>query len=341
VETIPYRDSYWNIPLWLRVVMFACMAVSLAVMAYGVWQRARLWRKGRPAAGFDRPGPRLARTFRYAGAQVRVAREAYPAVMHFSIFGAMVLLFLGTVLATIDTDIFEFLLDSKLLQGDFYLLYKLVLDLATLFGFIGLALAVYRRYWVKPTRLNTDWRYNLTFPLLAFILLTGLLVEAFRLAAVQPPWGPWSVVGYPVSLLFLGLSEPTLLGIHRMLWSVHFLGVAALFAVRPHTNLLHIFTSPANIFVAPFRERGALHPIGDLETAEQLGASHLTDFPWPRLVNLDACTECGRCQEACPRTAEQPLNLSSWCWICSTISPSPARSCWARRKNRPGRHAPW
>jgi hypothetical protein len=125
VETIPYRDSYWNIPLWLRVVMFAFMAVSLAVMAYGVWQRARLWRKGQPAAGFDRPGPRLARTFRYAGAQVRVAREAYPAVMHFSIFGAMVLLFLGTVLATIDTDIFEFLRDSKLLQGDSYLLYKL------------------------------------------------------------------------------------------------------------------------------------------------------------------------------------------------------------------------
>ncbi len=309
MEIIPYRDSYWNIPLWLRVVMFAVIAVSLGIMALGLRERARLWRKGEPAVGFDRIGARLARTFRYAVAQVRIARDAYPAVMHFSIFGAMALLFLGTVLATIDTDIYEFILDAKLLQGNFYLIYKLVLDLATLFGFIGLALAVYRRYVVKPDRLTTDWRYNLTFPLLAFILLTGLLVEAFRLATVQPPWGPWSVVGYPLSILFRGLGENTLLVTHRSLWAVHFVGVAAFFAVLPRTNLLHLFTSPANIFVAPFRERGALFPMADLETAEQLGASRLTDFPWPRLVNLDACTECGRCQAVCPAyMANQPLN---------------------------------
>jgi len=309
MDVIPYRDSYWNVPVWLRVIMFAFMAVAVAIMVRGIWQRVRLWREGQPAVGFDRPGARLARTFRYAVAQTRVARQSYPAVMHLSIFGGMVLLFVGTVLATIDTDIFEFLLDSKLLKGNLYLIYKLVLDLATLFGFIGLALAVYRRYVVKPARLNTDWRYNLTFPLLAFILLTGLLVEAFRLAAVQPEWGPWSVIGYPISLLLRGLGENTLLLTHRALWSVHFLGVAALIAVLPRTNLLHIITSPANIYAAPFRERGALYPISDLETAERWGASRLADFPWPRLVNLDACTECGRCQEACPAyMAGQPLN---------------------------------
>ncbi len=164
MEIIPYRDNYWNIPIWLRVVMFAFMAVSLFIMALGLRERSRLWRKGEPAVGFDRLGARLARTLRYAVAQTRIAREAYPAVMHFSIFGAMALLFIGTVLATIDADIFELLLDAKLLKGNFYLIYKLVLDLATLFGFIGLAMAVYRRYVVKPDRLNTDWRYNLTFP---------------------------------------------------------------------------------------------------------------------------------------------------------------------------------
>jgi len=309
MDTIPYRDSYWNIPVELRVAMFACMAVALAIMAYGVRKRLRLWRQGQPEVGLDRPGKRLARTVKYAGAQTRVLRDRYPAVMHLSIFWAMVLLFLGTVLATIDTDIFEFLLDAKLLQGGFYLVYKLALDVATLFGLTGLGLAVYRRYIVRPQRLNTDWRYNLTLPLLTFILLTGLLVEAMRLAAVQPPWAAWSVVGYPISFLFRGVDTGVLLGIHRSLWSVHFIGVAALFAVLPWTNLLHVFTTPVNIFVAPFRERGALFPIEDLETAEQLGASQLADFPWPRLVNVDACTECGRCQEACPaHMAGQPLN---------------------------------
>ena len=92
-------------------------------------------------------------------------------------------------------------------KGDFYLLEKVVLDLAALFVLVGLGLAVYRRYVVKPDRLNTDWRFNFTLPLLAFIILTGLFVEALRLAAMQPAWAPYSVVAYPLSLLFGGLSE--------------------------------------------------------------------------------------------------------------------------------------
>ena len=121
--------------------------------------------------------------------------------MHLGIFWGMVLLFIGTVLGTLDTDVFELFFNAKLLQGDFYLLYKVVLDLAGLFVLIGLGLAIYRRYIVRPDRLNTDWRFNLTLPLLALIILTGFLLEALRLAAMQPPWAPFSVVGYPISLL--------------------------------------------------------------------------------------------------------------------------------------------
>ncbi len=85
--------------------------------------------------------------------------------------------------------------------------------------------------------------------------------------------------------------------------------MAVAFATLPLTNLFHIFTSPANIFVAPFRVKGAPKPIANLETAEQLGVKRLADLPWPRLVNVDACTECGRCQAVCPAyAAHQPLS---------------------------------
>ena len=82
--------------------------------------------------------------------------------------------------------------------------------------------------------------------------------------------------------------------------------MAVAFATLPLTNLFHIFTSPVNIFVAPFRVKGALKPIANLETAEQLGVKKLAEFPWPRLVNVDACTECGRCQAVCPAYAAAP-----------------------------------
>ena len=309
MEAIPFRDGWWNIPVQLRVLFFVTIAVATGVMIYGLVRRTKLWRQGQPEAEFDRFWARLGRTLKYAVAQVRVLRQSYPAVMHLGIFWAMVLLFCGTILASLDTDVFEVMFHAKLLKGDFYLIYKLVLDLAALFFLVGLGLAIYRRYIVKPDRLNSDWRFSFTLSLLGFIVLSGLFVEALRLAAVQPAWAPWSVVGYPLSLLFRDVDAGTLRDVHRGLWVIHFLSVAGLFATLPWTNLFHIFTAPANIFVAPFKVRGALTPITDLEEADTLGVNKLTEFPWPRLVNVDACTECGRCQDVCPAyAAEQPLS---------------------------------
>jgi Fe-S oxidoreductase/nitrate reductase gamma subunit len=306
---IPWRFGYYNIGIPLRVFMFVTIGLAVIAMVWGIGRRFRLWRRGQPEVAFDRPFERLGRVVKYAVAQLRILRQRYPAAMHLAIFWAMVLLFIGTLLASLDTDIFELLFEAKLLKGGFYLFYKVVLDLAGLFGLVGLGLAAYRRYIQRAPRLNIDWRFNVTLPLLAFILFSGLIVEALRLAIQQPAWGPASVIGYPISLLFRGGSEPGLRAAHQSLWSIHFIAVAGFFALIPWTNMAHIFTSPFNIFVAPFRNKGALKPIPNLEQAERLGASRLTDFPWPQLTNLDACTECGRCQVVCPAyEAKQPLN---------------------------------
>ncbi len=306
---LPCRYSWWNIPVSLRIVFFVIIGLSAALMIWGIVRRAQLWRRGKPDFGLDRPMERLLRTLKYGVAQVKILRQRYPGVLHFAMFWAIVLLFIGTILGSADTDIWELILKQKLLYGTFYVVYKVVLDLAALSFLIGLGMALWRRYLVRPARLNIDWRFNVTLPLLGFIILSGLFIGALRLAAQNPPWGPAQVVAYPLSFLFRGASEQSLLLAHRVVWIFHFAAVGAAFAILPHTNLFHIFTSPANIFVAPFRNKGALWPVKDLEQADRLGAARLTDFPQPQLVNFDACTECGRCQDVCPAyAAGQPLN---------------------------------
>jgi Fe-S oxidoreductase len=309
METVPFRNGYYNIRIPMRVVFFVVIGIAVVFMAWGIFQRMRVWRRGQPEGRLDRVGQRLGRVLKYAVAQVRILRQRYPATMHLAIFWAMVLLFIGTVLASLDTDVFELIFNAKLLRGPGYLLYKFVLDLAGLFGLIGLGLAVYRRYIKRAARLNIDWRFNLTIPLLAFILFSGLIVEALRLASQRPPWAPFSMVAYPISLLFAGMAQASLLAWHSALWNIHWIAVAVFFVTLPYTNMFHIFSSVASIFVAPFKTRGALKPIPNLEQAERLGASRLTDFAWPQLTNFDACTECGRCQVVCPAYAvNQPLN---------------------------------
>jgi Fe-S oxidoreductase len=64
-------------------------------------------------------------------------------------------------------------------------------------------------------------------------------------------------------------------------------------------RLWHIVIAPINVFFRNLEPRGALIPI-DLETAENFGASKVEDFTWKHLMDLDACTRCGRCQDNCP-----------------------------------------
>jgi len=54
-----------------------------------------------------------------------------------------------------------------------------------------------------------------------------------------------------------------------------------------------------NVFLRNLEPRGALAPI-DLEKAESFGAAKIEDFTWKQLLDLDACTRCGRCQDSCP-----------------------------------------
>lgn len=306
---VPCRYGFWNIPEPLEIALYITMAIAVTIMVWAIARRVMLWRRGKPEFGLDRPFQRLVRVLIYGIAQVKVLAQRYPGVFHFALFWTMILLFMGTVLATIDTDIFELFFSAKLLLGRFYVFYKVVLDLAGLGFLVGLGMAMYRRYIARSPRLNIDWRFNLTEPLLGLIIITGFLIGALRLSVMDPPWGPAQVVAYPISRLLQGAPAETLLAGHRAMWLIHYMLVAVSFVAIPYTNLFHLFSAPANIFVAPFRNRGALWPIRDLEQAEQLGAAKLTDFAWPRLANFDACTECGRCQVVCPAfAAQEPLN---------------------------------
>jgi Fe-S oxidoreductase/nitrate reductase gamma subunit len=309
----PLRHNFWNIPYWAQIFLYFVMALAVLALLVGLYWRIRVWRTGQPASRFDHLGQRAGRLVRYAVAQVKVLGQRYPGAMHAAIFWAFVLLFAGTALATLDADVYA-PLGLKLLKGDFYLIYKTVLDLAGLFFVAGLALAIYRRTITRPDRLGPTrlmGGFTFTLGLLLTINLSGLLVESLRLAVVRPAWAAYSVVGYPLSLglLALGLSEATLRGLHLGVWFVHFGAVAAFIATLPYSTLFHLVTAPLNVFTSSLKPAGQLATIEDIETAERLGAGRITDFTWPQLLNLDACTECGRCQAACPaHLAGMPLN---------------------------------
>jgi Fe-S oxidoreductase len=76
--------------------------------------------------------------------------------------------------------------------------------------------------------------------------------------------------------------------------------------------LRHIFTSPLNMYLKDReRPKGAMKAMPNLtETSlETFGAHVIEDFTWKQLLDLDACTMCGRCTSVCPAHATgKPLD---------------------------------
>src|SRR5215470_5127099 len=220
---IPYRDTFWNVPMWARVFVYVGGTAAVAVFAYGCWRRLALWLKGKPERRTDRIPERIALVLTQALGQARTLSQAYPGVMHAIVFWGFLALFIGTVLATIDYDITLPLLHVKLLKGNFYLLYELVLDMFGLFFVIGLGMACWRRFVQRPARIDPTPKFAYALLILFVINVTGFVMEACRLAVVKPAWAAWSPVGYVLGqgMLAAGLGEPALRGIHISLWLFH------------------------------------------------------------------------------------------------------------------------
>jgi Fe-S oxidoreductase/nitrate reductase gamma subunit len=308
---VPFRDTFWNVPPWAQFLLYALSFVAIGVFALGLWQRVALWREGKPERRWDRIPERLGRVVRHALLQGRTLADRYPGVMHALMFWGFCVLFLGTVLATIDYDLLWAPFGVKLLKGPFYLVYELSLDFFGLFFVVGLAIALFRRFVQRPRRIDPTPHFAFVLGLLLVINLTGFVLEACRLAVVNPWWGPWSPVGWGLGkgLVALGMTEAGLRGLHLGTWVFHFAVSFAFIAVIPYTYFIHLITTPLNIFFSRLRPQGELLPILNIEEAESLGISKLEEFSWKRRLDFDACTMCGRCQAACPAyLAGTPLN---------------------------------
>jgi Fe-S oxidoreductase len=94
-----------------------------------------------------------------------------------------------------------------------------------------------------------------------------------------------------------------------IVFRVHFFLVLATIAAIPYFKLFHIISSPINMLFRSFQPKGALSFM-DLEDeeAESFGTAKIEEFTWKQLMDLDACTRCGRCQDHCPAyLTEKPL----------------------------------
>jgi Fe-S oxidoreductase/nitrate reductase gamma subunit len=292
------REIMWNISVgWLMYVLFVPVIVLLV---FGCYRRIKLWQQGKPLKRFDSKLSRFWLVLRQIILQTQIARKTIPGIFHRFIVWGFIVFLVATLLVAIQYD-FGF----QVLQGYFYLVFQsLIVDLFGALVLIGLLIAAIRRWIIKPVNLVYNQEANIILVVLMGIIFSGFLLEGWRIAATNDPWAVWSPVGYLLAELSASLlSAETIRVSHKITWWIHLLLVFGFIASIPYTRMLHIFTSPLNIFTANLNPIGANLKHLDVDPEDEstvLGVDSINSFTWKDLLDLDACTGCGRCTDNCP-----------------------------------------
>lgn len=286
----------------IKTIDIFIIFLSLGIFIWGIRRRTRLWFVGTPE---DRSGltkDRLKSLFADGIFHKRILQERYPGYLHLFIFVGFLL-----PLAVI---IFTQVMFS--LPGIPAQILSVLLDLVGLLAIISIVLFLFRRFVTRPSRLDNRPEDLVVLLLILAILLTGMLLESFKLNIIGREVSVWAPIGHVFSHLIQlsGIHIQTQSLLAKIVFRIHFFLVLGTIAYIPFSKMFHIISSPMNMFFRSFKIKGELSFI-DLEdeNRETFGVAKIEEFTWKQLMDLDACTRCGRCQDHCPAfLTEKPLS---------------------------------
>lgn len=314
----PTREVFAHFGLGSVVVFYVLAILTLMVFFWGTYVRVRKYRRGREAKRFDRLGSRLVRAVQLVARNATLTRnDLYAGLGHLAIMWGFLVLFVGTALLTVDYDLLRpFHSAWRFWKSDFYLWYSLALDLFGLVLLIGLVMMIVRRAFFRLPQLdyaradahaeNYDrglyiWDDWIFLGLLFFATLTGFLVEGLRIGQQWPGYEKaWSPVGWATASLLarVGATTASASAAHFYVWWAHGLVALGLVAYIPYSKAFHLVIDFANLVL--HNEDAARCLPSPPPDAASAGYERLEDFTWKELLDLDACTRCGRCHVACP-----------------------------------------
>ncbi len=311
-ESETTREVFENIPSPLKLAFYTAVPIVILYGAVLFSQRMKNWERGAPENRKTTPKnfAQRMKDFRAGVYMKTLLRDPAAGVMHSLMYFPFLILLAVTTVLEVNHQLPE---GAKFLHGDIYKAYTFVGDAAGVLFLVGVFWAIGRRYIQQPYRIRvkTKAEHGAALFILAAIGVTGFLAEMFRIGVEgQPDYEKWSFVGYPLGGLVENLDAVH--GWHQVMWIAHVITFLAFLAMLPVTMLRHMFTSPMNMYFKDReRPKGAMKAMPNLmETElESFGASTVEDFTWKQLMDLDACTMCGRCTSVCPANATgKPLD---------------------------------
>ena len=284
------------------------MILGFAGFAALAWRKLAVVAALQPQGRWDEPGRRLTRLLGMGFGQSRmVALEWKPGLMHAAIFlGFMALLVRKVNLIAIGYD------PLAVIPGAAGALYAAVKEGAEVAVFLAVLYAFWRRFVLKPARLEPNREAILILSLILVIVVTDFLFDGFRFVRYAADAGiaherRFAPVGSMLAASFAGLSpEAILAGMHASYWT-QMVTVFSFLVLLPAGEHFHIVTALPAVFLARETPLNRV-PSVDLEALMaddapddmKVGVRTAADLLWKEGFDAFTCTECGRCKDSCP-----------------------------------------
>ena len=302
------------------------LLLGIAGFAYLCWRKLAIVAALQPEVRWDDPGRRLRRLLSLGLLQSRmIDGEFRPGVMHAVIFlGFLALLVRKVQLLVIGYS------PTFVYPGAIGGLYAALKDLVEVAVTAAVVYAFWRRFVLKPRRLEANREAIVVLSLILTIMVTDLLFDGFRFAlfggsdAGIAHERSFAFIGSAIAATLSGLSPQALeLGLHATYW-IQMLTVFSFLVLLPWGEHFHIVTALPAVFFARDTPLARV-PSVDLEKIMsdeagddvKVGIATAADLVWKDAFDAFTCTECGRCKDACPTfLTDKPLALK---WVHDSV----------------------
>ena len=304
------------------VVGMALVALSLAIALRRYLYLFRLVSTGRPDPARFRDIPsRIWAELVEVGGQKKLFKRTVPGMAHAFTFWGFTILFLTIIEAFGDLFSKTFAIpgigSSPILGCIEDVFAVAVLVALCVFSVIRLVNSPARRDRASRfygSHLDAAW---VTLAMIAGVMVTLIGYRAAQVRTGDFPygnsWGPFA--SHLVSYLYHPASHNAALNAETVLVLLNIAVIMAFLVFIAYSKHLHIVMAPIN--VATSRRPRALGPLYytpdmDMENVSEdtvFGAGQVEQLSWKQLLDTFTCTECGRCQDACPAWyTDKPLN---------------------------------
>jgi Fe-S oxidoreductase len=194
--------------------------------------------------------------------------------------------------------------------------YLFTADILAAFVLVGFAYAIYRRTMLRPPYLTLGTDANLIILFTCLIIITFQAINAFQ-TLLPVGLGAYDYRGvFPLSRWLVGLfgldrmSPQQVFAGYEIAYWIHMATIMGFLVYIPGSKHLHLLAAAPNVFLKPLkREKAIVKTDIENEALETFGLGKVSELNWKNVLNLYACTECGRCEEQCPAAhTDKPLS---------------------------------